>query len=193
MAGFVFGFVLGSLFQQLRVFNNFPASLLGSFGFAFWPKTCVFNNFSGSFFKNKIILSHTILGPKPLVHVFKDLRVIKSLDRLFISTTAALRLAIPPRPKGYHTSPLLSSTFSMCFRFARFGVGRKWGEDADCNTKSGFEKTPDPGPVFLHRSGGAQVAAAREQVQPDSRSPGKCVHLLPGNVRVVLGVEHHDL
>ena len=35
MAGFVFGFVLGSLFQQERIFNNFPASFLGSFGFAF--------------------------------------------------------------------------------------------------------------------------------------------------------------
>ena len=111
MAGFVFGFVLGSFFQQLRVFSKFPASFLGSFGFVFWPLTCVFNNFPGSFFKNKIILSHTILGPKQPPHVFNDLRNIESLNRLFISTTASLRLTTPPRLKGYHASPRLSSEF----------------------------------------------------------------------------------
>ena len=58
---------------------------------------------------------------------------------------------------------------------------------------SGFEKPPDARPVLLHRSAGAEVATASEQVQLDSRAPGKIVHLPPGNVRIILGVEHHDL
>ncbi len=52
---FVFRFVFGSFFPQLRVFNNFSASFFGSFRFVFWPFLSIFNNFSGSFFKKGIL------------------------------------------------------------------------------------------------------------------------------------------
>ena len=55
MAQLVFRFVFGSLFPQLRVFNNFSASFSGSVRFVFWPRSFVFSNFSGSFFKKGIL------------------------------------------------------------------------------------------------------------------------------------------
>ena len=64
LAGFVFGFVLGSLFQQVRVFNNFPASLLGSLGFVLSGRCFIINNFSGSFFKKRVFLSLAFRWPK---------------------------------------------------------------------------------------------------------------------------------
>ncbi len=51
MARFVFSFVFGSFFPQVLIFSNFSASFSGSFRFAFQARSCVFNNFSGSFFK----------------------------------------------------------------------------------------------------------------------------------------------
>jgi hypothetical protein len=48
-------FVSGSFFPQVRVFNNFPASFSGSFLAIYVAFPCVFNNFSGSFFKKGIL------------------------------------------------------------------------------------------------------------------------------------------
>ena len=48
---FVLRFAFGSLFPQLRIFNNFSASFSGSVRFVFWLFLFVFSNFSGSFFK----------------------------------------------------------------------------------------------------------------------------------------------
>jgi len=55
IGSFALRFVLGSLFQQLRVFNNFSASLFGSVRFVFQPSSFVFNNLSGSFLKKGIL------------------------------------------------------------------------------------------------------------------------------------------
>ncbi|HXH48460.1 MAG TPA: hypothetical protein VNM47_03730, partial [Terriglobia bacterium] len=49
------GSFLASFFPQLRVFNNFSASFLGSFGFVFGTFHFVFNNISGSFSKKGIL------------------------------------------------------------------------------------------------------------------------------------------
>ena len=74
MAGFVFGFVLGSFFQQVRIFNNFPASLLGSFGFVFSGRCFVINNFPASFFKKRVFLSHNF-SSKTCTNVFSNLQL----------------------------------------------------------------------------------------------------------------------
>ena len=50
-----FRFVFGSFFLQSFVFNHFSASFLASFRFVFWPFLFVFSNFSGSFFKKRIL------------------------------------------------------------------------------------------------------------------------------------------
>jgi len=55
MARFVFRFVSGSFFSQVRVFNNFSASLFGSLRFAFWAFLFRINNLSGSFLKKGIL------------------------------------------------------------------------------------------------------------------------------------------
>ncbi|HXH49333.1 MAG TPA: hypothetical protein VNM47_08310, partial [Terriglobia bacterium] len=49
------GSFLALFFPQLRVFNNFSASFLGSFGFVFGTFHFVFNNISGSFSKKGIL------------------------------------------------------------------------------------------------------------------------------------------
>jgi len=54
-ARFIFQFVFGSLFPQLRIFNNFSASFSGSFRFVFEARSFVFNNLSGSFLKKGIL------------------------------------------------------------------------------------------------------------------------------------------
>jgi hypothetical protein len=51
-------FVLGSFFPQERIFNNFPASFLGSFSATYVAFPFVFNNFLGSFLKKRVFLSH---------------------------------------------------------------------------------------------------------------------------------------
>jgi len=48
----------GSFFMHTNVFNNFPASFSGSFRFVFGPLLFRINNFSGSFLKKRVFLSH---------------------------------------------------------------------------------------------------------------------------------------
>ena len=66
---FVFRFV----FPQLRVFNNFSASFLGSFSFVFRPDPLLSIASQLRFSKN-VFFCPTFLVPKPLVHFFNDLR-----------------------------------------------------------------------------------------------------------------------
>jgi len=69
----VFNNIASSFFPQIRVFNNFSASFLGSFRFVFGARYFVFNNFSGSFFKNRVFLSHARqipLAGRPIPRVF---------------------------------------------------------------------------------------------------------------------------
>ena len=62
-------------FAMLYFQQHGPASFLGLFGFVFQARHFVFNNFSGLFFKITSFLSHTILVPKALSHVFSNLQL----------------------------------------------------------------------------------------------------------------------
>ena len=50
--------VFGSFFPQVRVFNNFSASLSGLFRASYVVFSFVFSNFSGLFLQNNVFLSH---------------------------------------------------------------------------------------------------------------------------------------
>ena len=71
MPRFVFRFV----FPQVCIFNNFPASFLGSFRFVFGGRSFVFSNFLGSFFKITSFLSHNF-DSKPVVYICQQLKAI---------------------------------------------------------------------------------------------------------------------
>jgi hypothetical protein len=62
MARFVFRFVFGLFFPQERIPNNFSALFSGLFSFVFGCRSCIFNNFSGLFFKKRY--SFLFFGPQ---------------------------------------------------------------------------------------------------------------------------------
>src|ERR1041385_8241161 len=97
MAQFVFRFVSGSFFPQLRVFNNFSASLSGSFSAIHVAFLCIFNNFSGSFFKKGILFC--FLSPEPVKNSRLLYREISCCARLRRGKKYSLR------PAGSHSSP----------------------------------------------------------------------------------------
>ncbi len=102
---FVFRFVLGSFFPLVRVFNSFSASFLGSFGFVFGARCCVFNNFSGSFFKKRVFCP-TIIMPKPQDVCFQRLANILKVN----SDCLLLRPhRLPYHSKDYYARPHMSS------------------------------------------------------------------------------------
>jgi hypothetical protein len=69
------GSFLGLFFQQERIFNNFPASFLGSFGFVFWTDLLLSITSRVRFLKNVFFVPHNF-GAKVLFLFFQWLTAI---------------------------------------------------------------------------------------------------------------------
>src|SRR6201987_54902 len=68
-------------------------------------------------------------------------------------------------------------------------------ENPDCRRQVSRlrEELVNAGPVMLHDVLRPQVSTAGEQLEGGAAEPGKSRDASPGDVRVILGVEHDDL